>query len=1436
MKQILAFALVIIFIQFPVSQQTDQPSNFIESNHLIENGNEKTLIIKNDGQWEESIRYRSIGSTIKYTFRENGFYLTHTDIMNEESDSLNVDVSSIEFINKNKKIIIDNFEEYDQEYSFITNQVEDPITTNGFNEIIYHDVWDNIDIKFFFINGDLKYDILIRENGDIADIKMSLNSFSESILDSNNLFLYYPNGDFIVKEDPVSFDSITNEVIDVDYVLEHNVLSFATDSTAKSMIIDPLLNSSVLGGSQRDAPSKIEVSKDGFIYIVGSTESMDYPSTPGAYKLSKNSSYDIFITKIDADIKNIISSSFIGGERSEYPEDIMIRSDHLVMIGSTSSIDFPTTDDAFQKNIYNSSYYDQDIFLLKIDLNLSTILYSTYFGGEDIDSAYSIYFNDNKYYFAGKTESNEFPVNNNPLGRNKSLGNDGFLCQMNEGLNELNNTIFIGGSESDSIIDLSISSGILALVGSTESDDFPTTNDARYKNSRGSDDGYLTLININFTSIIYSSFFGGNGRDYINNCDISSGDIYLSGTTDSTNMYTSNDAYKKYKLGTDEDILLHVFNITEKKLIFSSYFGGSGNDYSNNQYIHDEILYIIGLTYSDNFPVSNTTYNSYNSGDCDAIISKLDIPNRKMIFSSYIGGNSYDSGIDLAIDPSSNAIILGRTESRNFPIKLDSLSTQFTGELDIFIVKLNLTIRPDPPINIHLVSGDSFINISWSEPPNNGGSEIVNFCIYRREKQNDYSLINITKKSFYNNTGLENGTIYYYQLTSRNYYYESIKTKEFNVTPYSRPGSPLNPFGRYQNYRIDITFNIPSYDGGKIIDEYNLYGRDEYRNFNLLMTVASERLNFTITNFTFGEEYHYYITAVNEIGESTRSNIITVTPFEVPTEPLRISISSGNEYNNISWIRPETDGGKEILIYNIFRGNNPDSIDYYDYTSSEFNFYNDTEVSNGNQYYYHVTANNIIGESKNSTIVNGTPYSIPESPELTSLQLTDNGIEILWKPPNETGGYLISKFQVYKSLNKMAFIPIGNTDRLKFIDNDVKYGETHDYYVTCKNIIGESKKSNSLSIIPSTHPSNIEIFNIENGDQYIQLFWNEPIFDGGSDILLYEIYRSLDNSSFEKIDSLGNKSFSYNDTDVINGKYYYYYIETINSAGYSVSSNIFSSMPFTLPSDVTNVQITSGNGLVYITWDLPSSDGGHPILSYEIYIKVDDGDYNLHKILNQNSRNISTPLINGSKYYFYIKAITDAGYSSSEIYQRFLRGSPSSIINLNIEKDGNTIILYWDKPINDGGDSIKKYVIYRKAENEQFQLLSFIDNASQKYIDEIVKSGSYTYKIIAINNYGESGPTFTTEVSIKIEDDENGSPLIYLIIIGIILLLIGAGLGAFFIMNRKKGGGSDEENKEKGPPDIVSDENLPRETGSSEEEKQANEKLFDSNLDDVFSV
>ena len=245
-----------------------------------------------------------------------------------------------------------------------------------------------------------------------------------------------------------------------------------------------------------------------------------------------------------------------------------------------------------------------------------------------------------------------------------------------------------GGGARDYVYNIKIDSkGNIWVGGDSESSDIFTTNDACQKYLGGYADGLIGKLDKN-GALVYASFLGGDNYDSFTIFDIDKNDnIWLSGRTTSSNFPLTNDAYQKYNNGDYDTFLAKMTN--DGKLLYSSYFGSTGADIMEGFYVTDD-FYIIqsGFTNSASFPVIKTKSPMYAGGGNDSFIVKYDSTGQP-IWSRIYGGSGTDMSRNLIADSKGNIYVTGYTNSTNLPNTKGSFQSINNGSFDVFIAKFD---------------------------------------------------------------------------------------------------------------------------------------------------------------------------------------------------------------------------------------------------------------------------------------------------------------------------------------------------------------------------------------------------------------------------------------------------------------------------------------------------------------------------------------------------------------------------------------------------------------------------------------------------------------------------------------------------------------------------------------------------------------------------
>ena len=252
---------------------------------------------------------------------------------------------------------------------------------------------------------------------------------------------------------------------------------------------------------------------------------------------------------------------------------------------------------------------------------------------------------------------------------------------------------FLGGTSYDSGYFISTdSSGCAYVTGVTYLTGFPTTVGAYDTSSNGEWDIFITKLNASGTGLVYSTFLGGASDDYGHGVDVdSSGSVYVTGYTESSDFPATTGAYDTLYNGTG-DVFVTKLNASGTGLVYSTFLGGASDDYGHGVDVDSSgSAYVTGYTESSDFPATIHAFDTSYNGFMDVFVTKLNSTGTGLVYSTFLGGTSYEYGYGISIDSSGCAYITGGTGSSDFPATAGAYDTSCNGNQDVFVTKLNST-------------------------------------------------------------------------------------------------------------------------------------------------------------------------------------------------------------------------------------------------------------------------------------------------------------------------------------------------------------------------------------------------------------------------------------------------------------------------------------------------------------------------------------------------------------------------------------------------------------------------------------------------------------------------------------------------------------------------------------------------------------------------
>jgi hypothetical protein len=493
-------------------------------------------------------------------------------------------------------------------------------------------------------------------------------------------------------------------------------IEIASRDRALPLVVDPVLElSTYLGGSGDDFGCGIAIGADGAIYLVGWTNSLDFPVTAGAYDDVIESpappeiGRDAFVAKLDPTGQQLVWATYLGGSSTEF-EVVYAAVDaggHVFVTGATKSPDFPTTANALQPDLAG----DVDGFVAKLTPDGSDLVYSTYLGGGGLETPQTIAIDaDGDAYVTGVTGSNDFPTTPGSFQPDWGGNADAFVAKLAPDGASLVWATYLGGSGDEpppAAPGLFVDEARRVFVaGTTMSDDFPTTPDAVQPDRAGpagTADAFVVLLDPSGAQQLYGSYLGGSGNEEGRSVVLDAlGRVALVGISDSDDFPTTAGAAQT-ELAGNADVFVARLSPGNPTPHSVTLVGGDGEDISRQMAGYgDASVVVTGSTTSTDFPTTPNALQSSQAGGEDVFVTIVGPDGDALAFSTYFGGTGNDRARGMALGANGAIHVVGFTGSTDFPTE-HALQPDFAGGgvencffaggCDAFLVRIGL---PEP--------------------------------------------------------------------------------------------------------------------------------------------------------------------------------------------------------------------------------------------------------------------------------------------------------------------------------------------------------------------------------------------------------------------------------------------------------------------------------------------------------------------------------------------------------------------------------------------------------------------------------------------------------------------------------------------------------------------------------------------------------------------
>ncbi|MDH5474302.1 MAG: PKD domain-containing protein [Cyclobacteriaceae bacterium] len=673
------------------------------------------VFIENKNQWSDNIKYSTqIGNGVM-NISDKGFHFIIQDVARLEelhtqshvvgfyeygeyecNEETKIDNHSynVSFVGAKKPHITSQGKTSQYYNYFIGNDSSKWVSyAYGYEIVNYNEIYKNINLSVYSKGMSPKYDFEVNPGGNVKDVQLAYDGVDDIYLFNNQLYIETSLG-LVVEDKPYAYQIVDGKRVEVPvkYELDCNVLSFDTPEGYNqnySLIIDPLLIFSTYSGSTADNwGNSATPGENGTLFSAGVTNLGNtggtFPATGGAYQTVWGGEYDATIIKFDSTGSQMLFATYLGGSAAETPHSIVMNTaGELVIFGTTSSTNFPTTTNAYDRTFNGGvpttltvQYANgSDIFISKLSNDGAQLLASTFVGGEQNDGInltnreltenYGDQLrgdvttdDNNNIYVSSTSQSTNFPiVNGFQTALSTVIANDAVLLKMDNNLSSIIWSSFLGGNGEDAALSIQLDmDNNVFVAGGTTSYNFPTTTNSYDTTYNGGVDGWVAHIDLYGDSIINATYTGTSSYDQVYFIDLDdSEEVYLYGQTSGDFPKTAGVYSNTYGR-----MFVQKLSYDLSTIRFSTAFGSNSNPDVNLSptafMVNDcDNLYMAGwggVTNSNfgggntlNMPVSDDAWQPTTSGS-DFYLMVLTSDASEFLYGTYLGGNLSKTHVD----------------------------------------------------------------------------------------------------------------------------------------------------------------------------------------------------------------------------------------------------------------------------------------------------------------------------------------------------------------------------------------------------------------------------------------------------------------------------------------------------------------------------------------------------------------------------------------------------------------------------------------------------------------------------------------------------------------------------------------------------------------------------------------------------------------------
>jgi hypothetical protein len=586
-----------------------------------------------------------------------------------------------------------------------------------YGKVRYKNVYPGIDLVYYGNHQQLEYDFAVAPGADPRQIQFEIKGANQIALDEQGDLVLNVNGGKLHFQSPVVYQESAAQRVPVagGYVMKdssHIGFQVASYDSNKALVIDPVLEYSTYLGDGGTSAAGIAVDNSGNVYVAGYTDSTNFPLA--AFGSLQTNTDHVFVAKLDPTGSNLVYADYIGGNSDDYAVALVLDSANEVFVtGNTQSSNFPVVNayQAQQPGPYTG-------FVTRISADGSTLMYSTYLGGNNFDQPASIAIDSlGEAYVAGFTESQNFPVANayqpTALANQGGIyGTYGFLTKFSADGSSLEFSTYLEGNSNvneggwvspyNTINSVAVDgSGNAYLAGTTNTYNFPVTTGSYLTTNNTSQNDNVSFVS-KFNSaggLDYSTYFYPSSGYPVTVAAIAvdgTGSAYITGSaySDPTFPITSTSICDPGTYGFGCSFaFVTKFDPTGAKLLYSTFLGP--NNSATPQAIaldENNDAYVLSSSSSASFTEVNGI-EAYDNDD-DVLLVEIDPTASSELLATFLGGRGNDEPAGMAVDANNNIYVAGSTGSVDFPTTQGAFQSVADGTGNAFIAKISPASAP----------------------------------------------------------------------------------------------------------------------------------------------------------------------------------------------------------------------------------------------------------------------------------------------------------------------------------------------------------------------------------------------------------------------------------------------------------------------------------------------------------------------------------------------------------------------------------------------------------------------------------------------------------------------------------------------------------------------------------------------------------------------